>query len=1076
MRDLVRRAALSVASLLVLGAPVMLATPTVASAATACTRVGNLELVDATGSVSGFMDRKLDSFGTFDPTTTPSDALSVQATDAAAQDLVPLNAIGSPLTNVGGIVSNTAPGNDLGPTNFQYVFFGTTAATAPGAVAAGGNSSWLADTGAGADFESAIWTVGPGGALIPQWVNTDGSVQSPTVIDTGDFVLLTGDTTYYTHAFNVPPSTFRLAPTAPPNIPCASTATLTGSSASAPQGAPVTFTATVASNLGGPPVGTVAFSVDGSTIPGCGAISPNTIPPFTAICTTSGLTAAGSPHSIVAKFAGDTTESPSTSPAISQDITIATTSTAISASPTSPSAFGQPVTLTAKVTGGDGGGTVAFSAAGNAIAGCGTVGLSGPGPYKAICTVSRLPVGGPFFVDATYGGDASSLGSEDAIPYAVGQASTTTSLSAIPVGSSTVGQPVTFTTIVAAVAPGAGAPGGTVSFTADGSPIAGCGAQPLSASSPYTATCTTSALSVAGSPHSIVATYGGDASFAMSASAGLNYTVNKASTTTSVSATPVGSSTFGQPVTFTATVAAVAPGAGTPGGSVAFTADGSPIASCSAQLLSASSPYTATCTTSALSVAGSPHSIVATYGGDGSFAGSHSAGLPHSVIRASTTTRLSPSPASPSTFGQQVRFTATVTGGDGGGAVTFTSDGSPIAGCVGSVLTGPGPYVATCVTSGLTVAGSPHSIVATYGGDASFARSASAGLNYTVNKASTTTRLNATPVGSSTFGQPVTVTATVGVVAPGAGVPGGSVSFTADGSPIPGCSAQPVTGTSTHVATCVTTALSVGGHSFSAAYSGDGNYLASASSSVPYTVNKAATRTTLSASPAGSSAFGSSVTLTAAVAAVPPGAGLPTGSVAFTVDGTAVGSQTLSGSAHASIATSSLAAGAHTIGATYSGDGNFLAGSGSLAYTVTCAVTITGNHPGGLLVSSSTCVGPGASVSGLVYVTGAGALDVEGATLNGAVEASGSSGAIRICASTVNGVLDIRNELALVIVGDPGDAACAPNTISGLASVANNKHGAEVIDNTIHGFLLSSGNSGPGPFPGDPTTIAGNHG
>jgi hypothetical protein len=160
--------------------------------------------------------------------------------------------------------------------------------------------------------------------------------------------------------------------------------------------------------------------------------------------------------------------------------------------------------------------------------------------------------------------------------------------------------------------------------------------------------------------------------------------------------------------------------------------------------------------------------------------------------------------------------------------------------------------------------------------------------------------------------------------------------------------------------------------------------------------------------------------------------------------------------------------------AAYSGDGDFLTSNGSLAHSVTCAVTITGAHSGTLTVSASTCLSPHATATGAILVSGAGALDLEGATVTGAISVTSGSGVIRICATSIGGALDIKNHTGLVIVGDPGDAACAPNTINGALLLANNTGGVEAIDNTEHG-LSASGNSGPGPFPGDPTTITGNH-
>jgi len=392
----------------------------------------------------------------------------------------------------------------------------------------------------------------------------------------------------------------------------------------------------------------------------------------------------------------------------------------------------------------------------------------------------------------------------------------------------------------------------------------------------------------------------------------------------------------------------------------------------------------------------------------------------------------------------------------GAESCTGTTNGSGDASCAVTPLDPP--------------AGSPYTITASFAGDPpTYLGSSDSSKSFTVMKAPTTTTLAVSPASPSVFGQPVTFTATV---TPNDN--GGSVKFLDGASAIPGCSAQAVTGAS-HQATCVTGALSVGNHTISAVYSGDANYLASTSAGIPYTVNKAMTTTTLSANPAGSSNFGQTVTFTALVAPVPPGAGLPTGLVAFSVDGTAVGSVPLSGTSQASISTSSLSAGSHTIGAVYAGDGNFFGSSATLSYLVTCTVNVTGTHAGALEVTSSTCIRAGATVTGAIDVHGAGALDLESATVTGPIAATGTSGVIRICGSSIGGSVDIKQATGLVIVGDPGDAACAPNTISGTLILKRNTGGVEAINNTVHG-LINSGNSGPGPFPGDPTTISGNHG
>src|SRR5205823_3974672 len=128
-----------------------------------------------------------------------------------------------------------------------------------------------------------------------------------------------------------------------------------------------------------------------------------------------------------------------------------------------------------------------------------------------------------------------------------------------------------------------------------------------------------------------------------------------------------------------------------------------------------------------------------------------------------------------------VTFTATVTGSGGTptGTVQFAVDGTN-TGSPMNVTTSGGVTTASFSTNMLTVAGSPHTISASYSGDPNFAGS-SGSVSETVNKANTSTVLNSS-LNPSSAGQPVTFTATVSPVPPGAGAPGGSVQFAIDGS------------------------------------------------------------------------------------------------------------------------------------------------------------------------------------------------------------------------------------------------------------------------------------------------------
>src|SRR5262249_44345305 len=102
----------------------------------------------------------------------------------------------------------------------------------------------------------------------------------------------------------------------------------------------------------------------------------------------------------------------------------------------------------------------------------------------------------------------------------------------------------------------------------------------------------------------------------------------------------------------------------------------------------------------------------------------------------------------------------------------------------------------------------------------------------TVSPAATTTSVT-TSGSPSVFGQSVTFTATVGVTAPGAGAPTGTVPFMDGGNTVG-------TGTldGSGMATFATTALSVGTHTITAAYAGDGNFAECTSSAVSQVVNQ----------------------------------------------------------------------------------------------------------------------------------------------------------------------------------------------------------------------------------------------
>ena len=264
-----------------------------------------------------------------------------------------------------------------------------------------------------------------------------------------------------------------------------------------------------------------------------------------------------------------------------------------------------------------------------------------------------------------------------------------------------------------------------------------------------------------------------------------------------------------------------------------------------------------------------------------------------------------------------MNFTATVKAvapgsGTPTGSVTFL-DGSTT---LGTATLSSGGKV-TFTTKALPVGS--DTIMAVYGGDSNFITSTSTALTQTVNQDATKTTVTSS-ANPSVSGQPIIFTATVKAVAPGSGVPTGTVTFY-DGSTSLGTAQLYGSG---HATISIST-LVVGSHMITASYVGDGNFTASASTALTQTVNQDATKTTVvsSANPSGS---GQPVTFTATVKAVAPGIGTPTGIVIFSISGTpqsSVALTVINGVDQATFTTAPLSAGTYTITAVYDGDSNF---------------------------------------------------------------------------------------------------------------------------------------------------------
>lgn len=169
-----------------------------------------------------------------------------------------------------------------------------------------------------------------------------------------------------------------------------------------------------------------------------------------------------------------------------------------------------------------------------------------------------------------------------------------------------------------------------------------------------------------------------------------------------------------------------------------------------------------------------------------------------------------------------------------GGAVTLLDGGTTAVGL---------PLDSDATASFDTTALSPgaHQLSMRYCGEQDFLGSVSTIIDHVVNRATSTVDLQASTA-TATFGDVVTLTATVSVVAPGAATPTGNVHFL-DGSVVIG-----VAPVNSNRATLTTNELHGGTHRITAAYDGDSNLVSS--TSAPVSVGVTAAATTMSAQPA----------------------------------------------------------------------------------------------------------------------------------------------------------------------------------------------------------------------------------
>ncbi len=723
-------------------------------------------------------------------------------------------------------------------------------------------------------------------------------------------------------------------------------------------GQSVTFTATITPANQGTVTGTVAWSAN----TGCGTTSVTAGNPGTATCTTSSLPAGT--DTITASYSGDNIHSAGSGNLSGGQIVNPAGDTVSVGSTSNPSTYGQSVSFTVVVasTGGPGTptGTVQFSVDGSAFGSPVTLvsGAAGSG------SISNLTVGTAHTVGAAYSGDSTFPANTSFLSggQIVNSGGTTVTVASSE-NPSTYGDIVTFTATInganGLVRHRNGVRPKDVTGTVAWSNNTNCGTTSVSytpGTGVGTATCSLTVFAVLGAGSDpITATYSGDANHNSGAGT-LTQVVNQASPTFTIATTacvPAGDgcnvvnanpSTYGEAITFSP--AFTCEGNACPTGTVQYSIDGYAFGP---PVSVTGNPDSNTIST--LTVGS--HPVAVAYSGDSNFFPSTVS--TSQIVNAASVGVAVTSSLNPSVYGQSVTFTASMNAANGlvrrrNGVkprdVTGTVAWSPNTGC-GTVsvsyTTGTGTGTAICTTTTLPV-GSADQVTANYSGDGNHS-AGSGSLAQTVNPVSTSTGVAST-LNPSGYGQSVSFSATVT-----GSNPTGTVQFSIDGSNF----GSPVTLVSGTAASASTSTLAAGTHTIAATYSGDA-INGTSTGSLSQVVNSASAGVDV-ASSLNPSVYGQSVTFTATInganGLVKRRNGVKSHDVSGTVawsdsngpltcteSGTSTTTVTSGNPGTATCTLSNLAVNlSDTITATYSGDSNHNAGSGSVSQEVDAAGT-----------------------------------------------------------------------------------------------------------------------------------------
>lgn len=334
------------------------------------------------------------------------------------------------------------------------------------------------------------------------------------------------------------------------------------------------------------------------------------------------------------------------------------------------------------------------------------------------------------------------------------------------------------------------------------------------------------------------------------------------------------------------------------------------------------------------------------------------------------------------------------------------------------------------------------------------------GIGVLMNTGGTKAQLQGS-VATAVYGTNVTFTATFTKGLPQVtGVPTGTITFK-DGLVTIGTGILNGSG----VAILTTNGLTAGVHSVTAVFPGDANFQPNTTLPVSVTVTKATTATALGTS-VNPVAPGSPVTFTASVTDTSAGSiGTATGTVTFLDGATTIGTGILNASGVATLVTSTLSAGVHSITASYGGDNNFTGSvssvlSQSVGFQSTTALTASPNPAnfGVAVLLTATVTSTGTPTGSVNFLDGATSLGTGALNASGVATLSISTlapGAHNLTASYLGAGAFLPSTSTIVVetINNP-DYTISANPTS--LTLRQGQHGTSTITITpVNGFTGS---------------------